>query len=110
MAEWRRSLDQRGRAGLRIHQQWRNDPRDDEPCCNEGRSEVGPGCRLHLPYPVYLGAEQALGRRAMGRVIGSNAPVQNQADDRLGNLFRGGGFRRFGASDRIPSTGRRTHP
>jgi hypothetical protein len=40
--------------------------------------------------------------RRSGGVVGSNAPVQNQAHNRLGNLFWGGGFRRFGASDRIP--------
>jgi predicted O-methyltransferase YrrM len=57
---------------------------------------------INLPY--------ALRRRAMCRTVPSNAAVQNQADNRLGNLSRDGGFRFFGASDRIPSTRRGTHP
>ena len=66
--------------------------------------------RPHFPCPVYLGAKQALGRRAMGRVVGSNAAVQNPADNRLGDLSRGVGLHRFGASDRISSTRCRAHP
>ena len=110
MVEWKRSLDQRGRVGLRIPHQWRNHGRADEPCRDERRSEIGPRRRPHFPCPVYLGAKQALGRRAMGRVVGSNAALQNPADNRLGDLSRGVGLHRFGASDRISSTRCRAHP
>jgi hypothetical protein len=110
VVEWRRSLDQRGRAGLRVHQQWRDYACADKPCRDERRSEIGPRCRPHFPCPVYLGAKHALRRRAMGRVVGSNAAVQNQADNRLGNLSRRGGFRCLGASDRVSSTGCRAYP
>jgi len=45
----------------------------------------------------------------MGWVVSPNAAIKNQADNRLGHLSGRGGFRRFGPSDRIPSTGRRAH-
>jgi hypothetical protein len=109
MVEWRRSLDQRGRAGLRVHQQRRNDGRADKPCRDERRSEARPRCRPHFPCPVCLGAKLTLRGRAMGRVVRSNAAVTHEAYNRLGNLSRGGGFRCFGASDRIPSTRRGAH-
>src|SRR5580704_19384165 len=90
VVEWRRSLDQCGRAGLRVHQQWRNYTCADKPCRDERRSEIGPRCRPHFPCPVCLGAKHALRRWAMGRVVRSNAAVQNPPDNRLGNLSRGG--------------------
>src|SRR5215471_7132349 len=110
VVEWRRSLDQRGRAGLRVHQQWRNYACADKPCRDERRSEIGPGCWADFPCPVYLGAKHALRRRKMGRVVGSNAAVQSPADNRLRNLSRGGGFRYLGTSDRVSSTGCRAYP
>lgn len=111
MGQWRSSLDQRGRAALRVHLQWRNVTRDDQPCCDERGSGVGPDCRLHLPYPVYLDTKQALRRRAMGERLASiAAAVQNQAVYGLGHLSRSGGYRCFGASHRIPTTRRPDHP
>ena len=43
MVERRRSLDQRGRAGLRVHQQRRNDGRADKPSRHETLSGLS-GC------------------------------------------------------------------
>jgi hypothetical protein len=88
MVEWRCSLDQRGRAGLRVHQQRRNDKRDDQPGCHERRGEVGSSCRLHFPYSVYLDAKQAIRRRAMGRVVGSNAAVLTHDFSQNGNVIK----------------------
>jgi hypothetical protein len=110
MVEWRRSLDQRGRVGVRIPHQWRNNWRDEKPRRDARRSQVRSRCRPHFPDPIYLGAKRALRGRAMGRVVRSNAVVNHQAYNRLRNLYRGGGFRGFGAPDRIPSTQRGTHP
>jgi hypothetical protein len=110
VVEWRRSLDQCCRPRLRVHQQWRNYACADKPCRDERRGEIGPRCRPHFPCPAYLGAKHALSRRTMGRVGRSNAAVQNPADNRLGNLSRGGGFRCLGTSDRVSSTGCRAYP
>ena len=109
MAEWRSSLDQRIRAALRLHQKRRNDEGDDQSCCNERRSKVRRGYRGHFPLPAYLGAQQALRGRAMGRAIRALAVVEIQAHDRLGDLSRSGGGRRFGPGDRVPSTRGRDH-
>jgi hypothetical protein len=67
MVEWRRSLDQRGRAGLRVHQQRRNDGRADKPSRDERRSEVGPCCRADfLIRFIWVRSTRSGGGRCVG--------------------------------------------
>jgi hypothetical protein len=81
------------------------------PVAMRGEVKLGLIVGFIFPYPVYLGAKQALSRRAMGRRVASIATtVHNQAVNRLEHLSHSGGYRCFRASNRIPSTRRRDHP
>ena len=88
MVEWMRSLDQRDRARLRVHQQRRNNTRAGKPCSDERRSEIGPRSRPHfLIRFIWLRSWRAMGGRWVGS-LRSHAALKDQVHNRFGDLSR----------------------
>jgi len=70
MVEWKRSLDQRGRAGLRIPHQWRNHGRVEKRCRHERRSEIGRRRRPHfLVRFIWVQSRRSGGGRWVGSSV-----------------------------------------